>query len=215
MLTRFRAKLRILIYPLAELIAKKCRNPNAVTLAGLAIALSTPIATWFYHIALPILIAVSAYMDALDGAVARLTGRVTKFGAVLDSFCDRVEELCYLLSLALMGLNPLLIAIAVATSYLISYLRALGELRGVRMEGVGLFERGERVVMIFVISIVMLTMSGRVSVFIATALLIAMITLNTVTIIQRVVHIYKSLRGSEKPTLETVGEPSSSSRTRA
>ena len=213
LLTRFRKRLSVFVYPLARILAHKCRNPNTVTLTGLAIAMITPLAAWIYPTLLPLLIALSAYMDALDGAIARLTGRVTRFGAVLDSFCDRVEELCYLISLALLGLNALLIIVAIATSYLISYLRALGELRGVKMEGVGLFERGERITVLLIIAALVAFVHTSRTLFIATLILAAMIALNVVTIAQRISHIHKSLQLMERATLSTAREPSSSSRT--
>ncbi len=133
-------------------------------------------------------------MDALDGALARITGKVTRFGAVLDSFSDRIEEFNYIISLSILGLNPYLAMIMMLLSFSISYLRAHGELRGVKMEGVGLFERGERIVMITIMLILFtanlsdINLLDGLSIVNITALIYS--ALCFVTILQRLAYIY-------------------------
>ena len=82
----------------------------------------------------------------LDGAVARASGTVTKFGGFLDSTIDRYSEslvyggvLVYLLGTGL-PLGSLLIIVATAGSLLISYARARAEAAGFRAS-VGLLAR--------------------------------------------------------------------------
>ena len=192
MLTRFRKSLSILVTPVARAIAKSGVHPNAVTLAGLAISFLAPPTALLFPPLLPLVIAVSAYMDVVDGALARISGRVSKRGAFLDSFSDRIEELMYLIALGLLGVPMLLVALTVATSYLVSYLRALGELRGVKMEGIGLFERGERVIVVLATSIVLAIRIPH-AIAISTAMIMALTTLNIVTIVQRFAHVWRTL----------------------
>ncbi len=192
MLTRFRKSLSLFVIPVARAIAKSGIHPNAVTAIGLAISFLAPITATFFPPLLPLIVATSAYMDAVDGAIARISGRVSKRGAFLDSFSDRIEELMYLISLGLLGVPMILVAVGIATSYLISYLRALGELRGVRMEGVGLFERGERVLVVLALSII-LVLGAPYARQICVAVMMIFVALNVVTIAQRFVHIWRRL----------------------
>ncbi len=188
-----RKKLSVFITPVARLVAAGKVHPNAVTLTGLAISFLAPALAVYAPTLVPVAIAASAYMDAVDGAVARLTNRVSRRGAFLDSFSDRVEELMYCIALGLMGLPMIAIVVFVATSYLISYLRALGELRGVKMEGVGLFERGERVLVVLAVSIMLLLLGGG-PFSVPSIVLYAAIALNVVTIVQRFAHVWRNLR---------------------
>ena len=192
MLTRLRKKLSLFVVPVARLVAQGKVSPNAVTLSGLIISFASPAAALFFAPLVPITIALSAYMDAIDGAVARMTGRVSRRGAFLDSFSDRVEELMYSIALGILGIPMVVVAIFVATSYLISYLRALGELRGVKMEGVGLFERGERILVILAVSILLLALGGG-PLSIPSIVMYVAIALNVATIVQRFVHVWRSI----------------------
>ncbi len=49
------------------------------------------------------MVAASGLLDSLDGAVAVLTDRATRWGAVLDSVVDRVSDALYLVALWLVG----------------------------------------------------------------------------------------------------------------
>jgi len=141
-----------LTLPIARLLSITPLTPNAVTLAGFAVTLVAAVLIALeYFLAAGILVIVAGVFDMMDGALARLTGRVTKFGAVLDSTLDRVSEAVLLLGLLAvfsgdgrMGMS-LLVGFALLGSLLVSYLRA-------RMEGLGIegregwFTRPERVV---------------------------------------------------------------------
>ncbi len=193
MLTRLRKKLAIFVMPIARAIAKSGASPNLVTVLGLAISFLAPPLALVAPYAVPIVIALSSYMDAIDGAIARLTGRVSRRGAFLDSFSDRVEELMYAIALGIMGIPMVAIAIFIATSYLISYLRALGELRGIKMEGIGLFERGERILVVLATSILLVFLGGGPT-SLPSLLIYLAIALNIATVIQRFVHVWKNIK---------------------
>ena len=87
-----------------------------------------------------------------DGALARATGRVTRFGAVLDATFDRISEAAVLFGMLVYELNlgnreeSLLIFAALTGSLLVSYVRAKVEAMGGTMSD-GLFTRTERVVL--------------------------------------------------------------------
>ena len=130
------------------------------------------------------LLALSGLMDMLDGPVARATGRATPLGAFLDSFIDRVSDVFLIVSFVNFGVDWGMVTALVVVSLLTSYTRARAESLGVPLEGVGLIERGERVVALF-ISAVLLALN-RVAGYMVLSLLLA---LSVETVVHRVVHV--------------------------
>lgn len=96
------------------------------------------------------------HFDMLDGAMARLSGGGSAFGAVLDATCDRISDgavFCGLAWWAAFGLHsaPLVVAtlICLVTSQVISYIKARAEASGLRGDG-GYIERPERLIIVLV-----------------------------------------------------------------
>ncbi|NPA80422.1 MAG: CDP-alcohol phosphatidyltransferase family protein [Thermotogae bacterium] len=126
---------RSLIRPLVELLAKTGVSPNVLTVlsalltAGGSILIATGRPLWA-----AIWLATFAPLDALDGGVARLTGRTSRFGAFLDSTLDRLTDGLLFSAMAyhFRGEAEILILslVALISAYLISYIRA-------RVEGLG------------------------------------------------------------------------------
>jgi CDP-diacylglycerol---glycerol-3-phosphate 3-phosphatidyltransferase len=141
-------------------LARTRVTPNALTAAGITLCAAAAVLIWFgdhnqwlvYWLA-AILFVVGSILDILDGALARFGGKVTPFGAFLDSISDRVSEGFVLTAVALVFSrhgNEVAVAFAVAAmagSFLVSYARAKAELLGLRGD-VGLGSRAERVVVI-------------------------------------------------------------------
>jgi len=101
-----------------------------------------------------ILILAAGWFDIVDGAVARVTGNVSKRGAFLDSTLDRVAEVAIFLGILAGGLAPPeLVLSALSLSLLVSYTRAKGDALGIRLSGVGIGERSERLLILAVASI--------------------------------------------------------------
>lgn len=93
------------------------------------------------------------FLDTLDGAVARMTGKVTEFGGLLDSTLDRLTDAIFIFGFALVGIVSYpLAAILLVLSYLISYIRSRAELAGKArfVLNIGLIERPERLLVLFV-----------------------------------------------------------------
>jgi archaetidylinositol phosphate synthase len=69
-------------------------KPNQITLAGFALVLvGCGLYLWTRDMfVLGVALSLSYPIDALDGAIARRTGLVTKFGGYLDSVVDRYQE---------------------------------------------------------------------------------------------------------------------------
>ena len=97
---------------------------------------------------------VASALDLLDGALARKTGTVTKFGAVFDSVLDRLSEAAVLGGLLFHFIQigghtqeVVLCYAAIVGSIMVSYVRARAEGEGLTLRE-GLFTRAERVILL-------------------------------------------------------------------
>ncbi|HEY65095.1 MAG TPA: CDP-alcohol phosphatidyltransferase family protein [Caldilineae bacterium] len=125
-------------------------SPNLITFIGFCLTAASAvfIAQGRFLIA-GIVLFVAGSFDALDGALARVTGRVSRYGAFLDSTLDRYSEAICFLGLLLYYtkadriVEVVLIYVAIIGSLLVSYTRARAEGVGVSCK-VGLFTRAER-----------------------------------------------------------------------
>jgi len=137
--------------PAARLVAKTGIPPNAVTLFGFVLNAGTAwlLATGHFLIG-GFLVLFAGVFDLLDGALARVTGKGTIFGALLDSTIDRYSEAVLLFGLLIYfarrddTTEVILIFAAIAGSMLISYIRARAEGLGLDAE-VGIMRRTMRV----------------------------------------------------------------------
>lgn len=142
---------------LGEMLAGFGLTPNMVTTIGLLLNLLVAIIIARGElIAGGVLLLIASGFDMLDGAVARATGAVTKFGGFLDSTLDRYSEaavyggvLIYLLGTEDYFAGALLVFAATSGSLLISYARARAEAAGFKAS-VGLLARPERVVVLVI-----------------------------------------------------------------
>lgn len=190
MLTKLRNNVTRYIERIAIVLSKMGFSPNAITILGLIISFICIFGAYLQN-SLIVLIAlsISSLMDILDGALARTIGKITRFGSVLDSFVDRVEESIYLLSLIILGFPGIMIIITLAISFLVSYLRALGEKYNLKVEGIGILERGERILLL-IVSITGIIINYKLISIIA---LLILIVLGFITILQRIFYIYKNI----------------------
>lgn len=110
----------------ARVLARAGVTPNLLTLAGLLLGLLCCL--WFVltrRTALfCIFLTAVGLCDALDGAVARVTGRSTKFGAYLDAMADRYVEAAVALAAAYVTGYWVLSLVVLAGSFGISYAKA-------------------------------------------------------------------------------------------
>lgn len=129
-------------------------TPNAVTLFGVAFSAGVAVLLALGHITWGgILMVLAAPMDALDGSMARLSGKVSNFGAFLDSVTDRYSEMIILAGLLVYFIGQsnttaiLLIFAAAVGSILVSYTKARAESLGYNAK-VGILTRVERVIVL-------------------------------------------------------------------
>lgn len=180
--------------PIARVLAKTGISPTALTWTGFLIALGggALIALGYPFIA-GVAVLVGAAFDMLDGALARLTNRVTRFGAVLDSTLDRLGEVAVLLGILVTYAQSgsvtgiLLTGLALPGSLLVSYLRARAEAISLDCK-VGLFTRTERVV---IVSLGLLF--SRVDYALIAALAI-IVFFSFLTVVQRLLYIWQQTK---------------------
>ncbi|KKM61145.1 hypothetical protein LCGC14_1534610 [marine sediment metagenome] len=145
---------RWLIDPIVGALAGVGVTPNMLTLAGvLGNAGAAFLAARGDFLPAGIVMLAASSLDMLDGALARATGKATRFGSVFDAVTDRVSEAAVLFGLLFYFSDrggrqeELLIFAAVVTSFLVSYTRARAEIVDVPMRE-GLFGRPERVIVL-------------------------------------------------------------------
>jgi CDP-diacylglycerol--glycerol-3-phosphate 3-phosphatidyltransferase len=135
-------------------------SPNAITVVGTlgtVVSAALLIGTGRFLLAV-VAITLFVLFDLLDGAVARAGGTASRFGAVLDSTCDRVADASIFAALwwfagsgqASSRPNLILAALlALVLGQLIPYVRARAEGLGVNAS-VGIAERAERLIIVLV-----------------------------------------------------------------
>ncbi len=152
---RLRFVTRDLVAGVATVVAKTGVTPNMLTWLGFWMSAFTGWILARGDLRLGgLLILVAGIFDALDGSVARVTNRVSTFGAFLDSTLDRLSEAWLYLGLLVYFVQPpsnqegvILAYLAIVGSLMVSYTRARAEGAGLECK-VGLFTRLERVVVL-------------------------------------------------------------------
>ena len=199
-LNRIRKEIEVYINILAKPIAKTGISPTFFTVSGIVLSFIgfillasvqyNPQSASNFMLVSIVVFLVSFIFDGIDGAIARISGKVSSLGAFLDSLSDRVCESFLLLGLIAAGFaNSILCAGFLATSLIISYCRARGESLGVKMSGIGLMERAERAILILVGMVLWFIYNESLNYVLVLGLL-----LNSVTIVQRAWKIVSSLR---------------------
>jgi CDP-diacylglycerol--glycerol-3-phosphate 3-phosphatidyltransferase len=182
-------------------LAKTGVTPIVLSTSGVSLCLVAAILVPFENRGNPLLVywlaagifVVGSLLDILDGALARVGGKSTPFGAFFDSTTDRVGEGAMLAAIALVFSRhgqdwAVVVAVAaVVGSFLVSYTRARAEALGLKGD-VGLGSRAERVVLITA-GLIFAPWGGlpwAIVVLAATAWL---------TVVQRILHVRKQLSG--------------------
>ena len=134
-------------------------TPNGITLLGFAVCVvSACLVAYEWLVWGGVVFLAGGILDLFDGALARLTGKATAFGALLDSVFDRLGEAALFVGLGVYILRAdvsedyrayFLIALLLALIFSqgVSYLRARGEGLGVFTRA-GVMTRTERVILL-------------------------------------------------------------------
>ena len=195
MLNRYaRAFFTRVLTPIARWLLSLGVGPDAVTITGtLGVVVMAlvffPRGHFFWGT-----VAVTAFIfsDLLDGTMARLAGRVSKWGGFLDATLDRFGDaaifggLAYYFGTVHDRVMFILAMVCLVSGAVTSYARAKAESLGYEC-AVGIVERGERLVG----SLVATGLAGLGVPFIQAIALWALAVGSTLTVIQRIVHVRK------------------------
>ncbi len=148
-----------IINGMVRVLARLNPDPNLLTVIGLLVNILAAFLYGFGHFFVAGLVMIAANIfDMLDGRLARLTGRVTKFGAFLDSSLDRLSDMVTFLGIIIFyardtryhsTLYASLTGLALIGSVMISYTAARAESLIPKCD-VGFFRRPERVVLLII-----------------------------------------------------------------
>ncbi len=213
-----RQRLRGLAVPVASFLGRLGLTPNALSVIGFigtcAAAFAAASQAWLVA---GVLVLAFGIFDSFDGALARATGRASRFGAFLDSTLDRTGENLVLAGIvvgALAGGYPVgaaLAALAMAFGSIVTYTRAKAESLGLHGE-VGFAPRPERLVIVAVGLILtgvlggtwgaaqtvtwpeqwLATFDGSWALFVSLGLIVV---LSAATVVQRIVHVHRQTEG--------------------
>jgi len=184
----FRKRFGGLVEPIARLIGRTGVSPNVITVMGVVLNLGVAWVLAQGHTRIGgVLVGLVALFDALDGTLARLTGKRSRFGAFLDSTMDRFSEAIVYLGLLVFYTQSgavqeiVLIYVAIVGSVMVSYTRARAEGLGLQCK-VGLLTRFERTA-VLIISLVL----EQVTIGLWVTAILA-----NFTALQRMYHVWKT-----------------------
>jgi len=155
-LDQYRSHVKVYFDPLVS-VAIKCRlTPNFFTIAALVASAAAGV-LFFFNMLLwgVIAVALNAFCDAMDGAVAREMKIQSKRGGFLDHAVDRYADIFIICGLFAGGMVPWPIGVFALTGVLMaSYLGTQAQAVGVGRYYGGLLGRADRLVMIMVVGII-------------------------------------------------------------
>jgi len=166
-------------------------RPNTVTMFGLLgnLAAGYLITTGRLKMG-GLCVLIISPLDAVDGALARLSEEKNRFGAFLDSVVDRYSELALFFGLLIYAIrteSDILLMwsfVAAAGSVMVSYTRARAEALGADSE-VGILTRVERYLVIVLALLFNQPLIGMIIIGV----------LANVTAIQRIIHVHSQMKG--------------------
>ena len=150
--------LQIFVELPAKALVKWGFTPNILSFCGFfcSIAVAILLSLGGLHFPFPIAWIVPFLMfwagafDVFDGEVARLTHKISKSGAFLDSNLDRLSDAVIVLGLIIGGYFNYIVGYTILfLIIMISYIRARAENEGIDMIGIGFMERADRLIILW------------------------------------------------------------------
>ena len=189
MLNNLRESLKPYLQSIGKVFASTGISPNVWTVVGLIFAfVSSLIYGLKFEYSLILggaILLISGFFDIVDGQVARYTNKITKSGGFLDSVFDKIAEVSIFFGILIGGYaEPYLVFLAVTLSLLVSYTRAIADTLTIKLQGIGIGERAERLLVIAIIGMI-----GFMEIAIIIVIIIAAITL-----IQRLFILSKNVK---------------------
>ena len=167
---RLRRVFRGVVLRIASPLAQRGVRPDTVTYFSLFLSFMSSLSLMITHCPqlFGVLVFLAGLFDGVDGAVARMGGRSTPAGPLVDSVTDKVSEAIIIMGVALSAPSSSVLGIGVDTwSYLClfgwlmtSYTRSRAQSLGVEDLDVGLGARSERLFTLFVFAVAGLLVEG-------------------------------------------------------
>jgi phosphatidylglycerophosphate synthase len=141
--------------PLEDRLVAAQVHPDVLTLAALGLSVGGGVSfvlasrcQWLLILA-PVVTLVRTALNALDGLVAKRTGKARPWGEVLNEFSDRLADVALLGGLAVSGFASLSLAAAALLAVLLgSYLGILSKAAGGRREYAGVLGKADRMLLL-------------------------------------------------------------------
>ena len=189
MLNNLRDSLKPYLQSIGRAFASTGISPNVWTVVGLVFAFASSLVygiNFEYSLILGgIILLVSGFFDIVDGQVARYTNKITKTGGFLDSVFDKIAEVAIFFGILVGGYaEPYLVFLAITLSLLVSYTRAKADAAQIKLQGIGIGERAERLLVIAIVGMI-----GFMEIAVIIVVIIASITL-----IQRLIVMSKNIK---------------------
>jgi len=190
--------------PLVRVLLRTGITPNTITTVGAVLIGLAAVAYGYGHMHWGGgLLLVSGILDTLDGSVARLGHRATKWGAFYDSTLDRIGDgalfiglgswMIYAHDIKLRELSIIACMLGILTSLLVSYMRARAESLGMDCK-VGIAQRAERILGLGFSTIVFGSSSGAIPI---TIVIVILTVLSLITVAQRFAHVRRLANASD------------------
>jgi phosphatidylglycerophosphate synthase len=149
----FRTKYEARTLVLGRICARVGLSPNILTVISLVVGALSGFAYGKQRLGTGVfLLIMAAFIDILDGSTARASGRITKFGTILDMVFDRYAEFFILLGILLSGyVKPWCVLLGLFGMIIASYTRATAESKGgLNNAAVGLVGRLEKFLILII-----------------------------------------------------------------
>lgn len=191
------------LQPLGAWLARTGLSPDVVTVTGTVgvVAGAAALLSRGQLFVGTMVITVFALFDMLDGALARARGTSSRFGAVLDSTCDRVADAAILGALVWWfagagDSRPLLLAslLCLSLGAVTSYIKARAEGAGMTCN-VGIAERSERLIVVLVGT----GLDGLGVPYVLAGALWLLVAASTVTVGQRMAEVHRQAARLDAP----------------
>ena len=193
MLGRLRAKYEQAVAPVGRVLADAGLSPNTMTAASLVVAFAS---AYLYALGLApwgaLLIVATGVFDMFDGAIARATGKSSRFGATLDHVTDRYAECFIVCGMIYGGYTPWYWGVFTLFGMLMaSFTRAKAEsVGGLERCTVGIAERQEKLLLLIGGSLLHGYVGGALNYAV-----ILVGVLSHLTVAQRLHHTWKQTGG--------------------
>ena len=190
MLGHYKAPLHRVFDPVARLLLRMGARPNHLTVLGLGVSVA---AAYVFSVGrlrwAAVLLAVAGLFDFFDGAVARLAGSDSDYGAFLDSVVDRYSDVAVLLGVLVHYqqegnmTGAVLTMATLAGTVMTSYTKARAQSIGVRCD-IGVVERPERLIALI----------AGATFHVLTPVMALLAVLTNVTALQRIIYTRRIAR---------------------